>query len=376
MKTGTTSWPNVLLVGGSGFFGRLLLGELLRDTGCDVTIAGRDWARLAATRAALEAEHAERVILRECDLGDADGARQALRDVRIAVCAGPSSGPHPHLAQACFEAGVPYVDLSDDRAQVTRLRGLAVRVDPTAEGPAMAPGWSAVPALSAALVAIGADDLDSVESIDVAVAPGNAHPRSTETVSSLLRSAGRPFRVLRQGVWCTVDGWSDPAEFSFPEPIGRRAGRLVDVPDCEIFPHLFGARRVEFRVGSEVGALNGAVDALAWMRRHGVVRNWSRYAPLVRTGMRLFAAAGTSAGAIGVEIEGRYGRLPLRKRLSIVAQRDGERIPVLPAAYLVSKLARDPDAWHGLVPLNGWIDRDDLEHECARRGFQLFVEEE
>jgi hypothetical protein len=375
MKRGTKSWPNVLLVGGSGFFGNLLLSELLSDTECDVTIAGRDRHKLAATREALGSAASERVFLRACDLGSPDSVRQALRDVSIAVSAGPSNGNAPNLAQACLEAGVPYVDLSDDRGQVTRLRGMSVRVDPLEEGPAMAPGWSAVPALSAALVAIGAEDLDSVESIDVAIAPGNANPRSDATVESLLGSVGRPFRVARQGVWCTVDGWSDPVEFPFPEPVGRRAGRLVDVPDCAIFPQLFGARRVEFRVSSELAMLNGAVDALAWMQRHGLVRDWRKYAPLVRFCMRAFGSAGSSAGAVGVEIRGRYGRLPLRKRLSVVAAENGERIPVLPAAYLVRKLATDPDAWHGLVPLNGWIDRDGLEHECARRGFELVIEE-
>jgi hypothetical protein len=165
-------------------------------------------------------------------------------------------------------------------------------------------------------------------------------------------------------------------EFTFPDPVGRRHGWLVDVPDCALFPSLFGARRVEFRVGSEVGFLNGAVSALAWARRRGLVRDWRPFAPLLRLGMRAFGSAGSSAGAIGVEIEGRYGKRPLRKRVSIVADEGGERIAVLPAAHLVARLVREPDAWHGLVPLDGWIDRDTLELECTRRGFRLVIEEE
>ncbi len=376
MNNVVTNWPHVLLVGGSGFFGSMLLRELLRDTESELTIAGRDRSALAATRNALDADAFERVSMRECDLGDAESVRRALRDVRIAVSAGPSSGVPPYLAQACIEAGVAYVDLSDHREHVTRVRAMATRMDPFEEGPAIAPGWSCMPALSAALVAIGSDDLDSVVSIDVALAQGSAKARSSATLASLLDSVGRPFRVSRQGIWCTVDGGSDPAEFSFPEPVGRRSGWLVDVPDCEIFPQLFGARRVESRAGGGMSRLNGTVDAMAWLRRRGIVRSWGRCAPMLRLGLRALDPRGSSAGAIGVEIEGRYGQRPLRKRLSIVAEREAERIAVLPAANLVTRLARDPDAWHGLVPLNGWIDRDELEHECLRRGLRLVIEEE
>jgi hypothetical protein len=63
--------------------------------------------------------------------------------------------------------------------------------------------------------------------------------------------------------------------------------------------------------------------------------------------------------------------------VSIVASEGtGERLAVLPAAYVITRLAGYPGTWHGQVPIDSWIERPTLELECERRGLQLVVEEE
>src|SRR5204862_2838898 len=111
--------------------------------------------------------------------------------------------------------------------------------------------------------------------IDVQIAPGNRAPREAGTVASLLASVGRAFQVRANGGWRTVMGWSEPRRFTFPLPIGSRTGYLVDVPDHELFPALFGASRVEFRVGAELTFLNHSLSALAGLARRGIVRDWA-----------------------------------------------------------------------------------------------------
>src|SRR5206468_8473414 len=106
-----------------------------------------------------------------------------------------------------------------------------------------------------------------VDALCVEPGPRNRAPRNKGTVASLLASPGKSFRVWREGEWRHVQGWCEPRSFRFPLPVGPRRGYLVDVPDHELFPALFHARRVEFRVGSELAVFNHAASALAWLSR-------------------------------------------------------------------------------------------------------------
>jgi len=355
--------------------GRLLLRELLHVTGSEIWIAARRARRLESVLAKLDPRQRERVRARTLDLADAGAVHAAVASAGIvASAAGPSRELPTTLAEACLAAGVPYVDVSDDRRFVSRVRAVAAEADPEGTGPAVATGWCCTAALSALLTSIGASDLDEVDSIDVTFAPGDALSRTS--VGERLAAAGAPFRVVRQGLWCTVAGWSEPSEFPFPDPVGARRGWLVDGPYPELLPELTGARRVEVRDAGGPGALGAAVGALARARRRGMVRDPAAWIAPARAAQALALGRPRPAG-MGVEIEGRYGEHPLRKRVSIVSVgRRGERLSVLPAAYVLGRLAGFLASWRGIVPLGGWIDRSTLELECERRGLRLVVEEE
>ena len=375
MNETASSHPRILLVGGSGRIGRLLLAELLHATGSEIWIAARRAKRLESALAELEPRLRERVTARTLNLSDASAVRAAVAGAGIVACAaGPARGLPTTLAEACLEAGVPYVDLADDRSFVARVRALAAEADPEGTGPAVATGWSSASALSVLLTAIGAADLDQVDSIDVAFAPGGAASRTS--LGEMLESAGAPLRVLRQGLWCTVAGWSEPGEFHFPDPVGMRRGWLVDGPQREVLARIFGARRVEFRAAGGRAGLDRALGAVARARRRGLVKHPCAWLGPARLAQALTLGRHGPA-AIGVEIEGRYGEHPLRKRVSIVSTGGaGERLAVLPASYVIARLAGYPGTWRGPVPLERWIERSTLELECERRGLQLVVEEE
>ncbi|MGH9798205.1 MAG: hypothetical protein ACRD5D_08645, partial [Candidatus Polarisedimenticolia bacterium] len=275
------------------------------------------------------------------------------------------------LAALCLERGVHYLDLADDRGFVARVRALAAGA---ADGPAVCPGWSAVPALSGLLVRIASEGMERVDSIDVQIAPGNRAPRETGTVASLLASVGRSFAVRANGAWRQVAGWSEPKTFHFPPPIGPRTGYLVDVPDHELFPAIFGAGRVEFRVGAELSFLNRGLSALAWISRRGMVRDWTRWTLLFRASMATLGWLGHDWGAVGVEVLGRRAGRPVARRACVLAERRGHLIPVLPAAVMTAELLSGR-VRGGLVPVDRWLDRPRLEEECCRRGYRVVVED-
>jgi hypothetical protein len=306
---------------------------------------------------------------RSADLWNPVSLEGVLRGVSVAICAaGPYQTLPTTLVELCLRRGIHYIDLADDRAFVRKVRSLVAARHETLS--AVCTGWSTVAALSGLLARIGAAGCETIESIYIHMAPGNRVPRSVGTIASLLHSVGQPFNVLREGSWCTVRGWSEARDFLFPAPVGRRRGYLVDVPDHEFLPDIFGARTVEFRTASELRILNLAVSSLGWFVRKGLVRSWVSWSGIFQRAGALLGFVGHDWGGVGVEVAGPNGG----RRLSVVADSGGQRIAVMPACVMTALLLSG-STHRGLVSPADWLTRDGLIEECEKRGFRLIVEE-
>jgi hypothetical protein len=146
----------------------------------------------------------------------------------------------------------------------------------------------------------------------------------------------------------------------------------VDVPDHEIFPALFRAGRVEFRVGSELAVFNHAASALAWVSRRRAIQ-WDRWAGWLAPAMGVFGSLGHDWGAVGVEVSGSTAGLLVRRAACVVAEGSGQRIPVMPAAVMAGRLLAGAAAEGALVPVDRWLSPAELALECRKRGFDLTV---
>jgi saccharopine dehydrogenase-like NADP-dependent oxidoreductase len=309
-----------------------------------------------------------------CDLAQPASVEAVVPQVQIAVCAaGPYQGLPLTLLESCAKHGVPYVDLADDRGFFVKARDWVASLE-ASQLPAFCIGWSAVPALSGLLARMVVEGMDRVDALFVQIAPGNRSPRNKGTVASLLASLGKSFRVWREGEWRHVQGWSEPRTFRFPLPVGPRRGYLVDVPDHEIFPALFHARRVEFRVGSELAVFNHAASALAWLSRGRAIQ-WGPWAGWLAPAMGILGFLGHDWGAVGVEGSGSKGGLPVRRQACVVAGSSGQTIPVMPAAVMAGHLLSGGAPEGGLVPVDRWLSRAELASECSKRGFDLTVQD-
>src|SRR5262245_440251 len=205
----------VIVMGGRTYFGRLLIDDLLRNTNGELVIASRQ---------AFRSSRFETVV---ADLRDPDSLERALTGVKIAICAaGPYQNFPTTLAELCLNRSVHYIDLADDRAFVKKIRSLASdhKTDTS-----VCTGWSTVSALSGLLAAHASDRLTGIDSIHIQLAHGNRGARHTGTIASLMHSLGQPFIICRDGKSQHVVGWSEPREFVFPSPVGKRRGYLVDV---------------------------------------------------------------------------------------------------------------------------------------------------
>ncbi len=360
----------ILVVGASGYFGSLLVEDLLRHTDANVWVGTRRRGGTEELLRRFGPELSQRLIPCVCDLARPTSVEAVLPEVHVAVCA---AGPYQRLPltllESCVKHGVPYIDLADDRGFFVKARDWIARRDGT-RLPALCIGWSAVPALSGVLARIVVDGMDRVDTLFIQIAPGNRFPRNKGTVASLLASLGKPCRLWREGEWRDVPGWSEPRAFQFPLPVGPRRGYLVNVPDHEIFPALFHARRVEFRVGAELAIFNYGASGLAWLSRR-LALQWDPLAGWLAPAMGIFGFLGHDWGAVGVEVSGSKAGLPVRRQACVVAGNSGQRIPVMPAAVMAARLLSGGATEGGRVPVDRWLSRTELASECGKRGLDL-----
>ncbi len=362
----------ILVVGASGYFGSLLVEDLLRRTDADVWVGARRHAGIEKLLHRFGPVLSQRLTSCICDLAQPASVETVLPQVDVAVCA---AGPYQRLPltllESCVNHGVPYIDLADDRSFFVKARDWVARRD-GARLPALCIGWSAVSALSGLLARMVVEGMDRVDALFIQIAPGNRSPRNKGTIGSLLASLGKSFRLWRDGEWRETPGWSEPQTFHFPPPVGARRGYLVDVPDHEIFPALFHARRVEFRVGAELTVFNHGASGLAWLSRKLAI-HWDPWAGWLALAMGVLGFLGHDWGAVGVEVSGCQAGLPIRRQACVVAGNKGQTIPVMPAAVMAARLLSGGAVETGLVPVDRWLSRADLASECGKRGFDLSV---
>jgi hypothetical protein len=110
-----SSTPRVVVYGGNGFFGRIIVDDLLRRTPARIEIASRTAHRIEFPG------FEDRVRFVESDLRDPVSVRRTIaRADLLIVAAGPFQGMPLTALEACMAEQVPYVDVADDRDFVRR----------------------------------------------------------------------------------------------------------------------------------------------------------------------------------------------------------------------------------------------------------------
>lgn len=282
----------VLLLGGTGVFGSRLARLLVRD-GHHVTIAAR---RLTTAQTLAQELGCNALQM------DRTGDLSALVGHEVLVDAGGpfrSYGDDPYrLARAALDAGLHYLDLSDNAAFCAGI--VALDAQARATGLCAISGLSSVPALSSAAVRALTGEAQPLL-IDSAILPGNRSPRGLSVMASILSQAGRPMRVWRGGAWDRVTGWSHPRVYALPGG-QRRQGWMIEVPDLVLFPAHFGAQSVVFRAGLELGVMRYGLWAFAQLRRWVPVPITPLVVRAFKLGADLLAPFGSGRGGMSVRV--------------------------------------------------------------------------
>lgn len=342
----------VLVLGGYGFFGSRIVTLLARETGLEILIAGRDREQAAALAARLTPSAAVLTPL-PLDIHRPDFTDYlcALAPHLVIHTCGPFQGQDYRIAEACLRAGCHYVDLADGRAFVTGITSLDARA--RERGVLIVSGASSVPGLSGAVVAALAPVFARMDSIHIAISPGNKTDRGLATVRGILSYAGEAIPLRLNGQQRTVTGWGGINRHHFDAPVGRRWLSDCEVPDLSLLPERYpDLHTVRFRAGLELGVLHAGMVLMACLRRWRLLPNLAALAVPLKRISEWFLSFGTDAGAMSVHVRGlNAAGQPMAQRWQLLAENgDGPYVPTLCSVAMVRRLLRDGTLPSGALP--------------------------
>jgi len=363
-----------VVLGGYGNFGARICRALANCPDIELVVAGRDISQASRYTQAL-GQHVSAV---QMDIHKPDLTR-ALTQVGAELVihtAGPFQQGYA-VPMAVAAAGAHYIDLADGRRFVCDFPQ-ALDAAFRQHGRIAIAGASTVPALSSAVVDHLSHGWQSLESIDVCIAPAQTAPRGIATMAAVLNYCGAPIQVWRNSQWQTCYGWANPAQVKFAR-LRPRSGALCDIPDLELFPaHYPGVRDVMFRAALEIGLAQHGLATLATCRRIGLIGRPERLAKLLNATAAYLDFLGSSLGGMVVRIQGidAQGKRALRA-WHIAADNDhGPEIPCMPAILLARRMARKEMPALGAHTSMGWLTLTDFAPEFAKWGMVTDVLDE
>jgi hypothetical protein len=359
--------PRVLVSGGTGSFGARLVKALAATTDVGVIIGARNLGRAQALASALCARYPERTIEAE----RIDNSTVVADDLQrlgvwcVVDAAGPFQASSVRLVRAAITARCHYIDLADARDFVTSID--AFNDAACAAKVLVASGASSTPALSIAALnelVLGWRRIDHVE---VAISPGNHQPRGLSVVKSILASAGQPVRIFRNGEWSTARGMSMLTRRRM-RGLGPRWLFLIETPDLDLIPMRFAIQQdAIFLAGLELGILHLGVWALSKLVVIGILPSLAPLAAPLRTIAEWFRPFGSTRGGMTVEADGvdAVGQ-SVAAGWSLIAEKDGPNVPMLPALALIRGLAAGRITQRGAMPCVGLLSLADITREFDR----------
>lgn len=204
-----------ILVIGAGKIGSVV-AELLVDTpqdgGYRVTVADRSAALLAQIDA--DPRRSDRLSTLALDIGDPAGLRAALQGRYAVLNAAPYHLTLP-VARAALDAGVHYLDLTEDVASTRAIRALA----PQARS-ALIPQCGLAPGFISIVAADLARRFDSLDSVRMRVGALPAYPSNalnynlTWSTEGVINEYCEPCEAIVDGHLCSVPALEEREEFS------------------------------------------------------------------------------------------------------------------------------------------------------------------
>lgn len=358
--------PKILIIGGSGMFGRRLAQHLAMTTerNMRLIITSRTLAKAQEIASSIKAVFAIEGIAFDHTKNMASIFTDVKPDITI-DCSGPFQSANYQLAHAALECGSHFIDLADARGYIEgfedNVGNLATKNNLTA-----ITGASTTPALSANIVQELTDNWQQIDKIELAITPGGKSEVGLSVMKALLSYAGRKIPAWTDGKIDSIYALINSKIIDVPK-LGKR--RIMPVETIDAI--YLGARHnvtsdVTFYTGLESPLEQWGTIYLSYLIKWGVIKNPLPLAPwLMRA--RAFIRPFTSdrGGMIiltsGLDSNGNK----ITARWSLLATHgDGPFIPILPMAAAIKKLLAG-QIKTGAMIADEALTREDIEAEMA-----------
>ncbi len=357
--------PLVVVYGGDGFFGRLVVQDLLKYSTAKIVVASRH------PKAITFHPFETRVHRVESDANDYASVLSTIEGANVLVsCVGPFQGQSLNLLRACIEKHVHYVDVADDRDFVMRCHQLAAQTKEA--GITAFVGCSVVPGMSSLLTKYCLDEVPAVERTRTFISPGTKHPRGRGSFFCLLSTVGNEFLIPTGAGPKRIRGWTGRESVSFPPPMGNRwVYFVVDIADYFLQPIYFGIKTVEFKIGAELDILNRTLSGLRGLKKFLGFKNAGWLMPLSRVLVYATSLFGTSRGGVMVVVSGKNHQTSREMCLSVFAEECGEVIPAILPSVATKMILEGDVASRGIVSLPDWLPRESFIEELRKRRVRI-----
>lgn len=369
----------ILILGGYGNFGKRISESLAKQPNICLLIAGRNIEKANQLCDKLSAENcATQIKPVALDIFSKDFSQQLkiLNPFLVIHTSGPFQGQDYRVPQACIDAGAHYIDLADDRRFVCDIAKLHEQAQ--AKNLFIVSGASSVPGLSSTVIDYYTKEFSRIDSIDIAIAPGNRAERGEATVKAILSYTGHAIKIFENGAWANKYGWMSPRKIDFGNTVGKRLLANVDVPDLELFPARYApVKTVNFQAGLELSFLHWTMVGMAWLAKKGIVKNWSPLVkPIVATS-NWFITLGSDVGGMMIKLNGLDANgTPKEILWRLTAERGvGPYIPTLSAIILAQQLIADKPFTAGATACLGLYSLADFDAHAKTWGIyhQTFI---
>ncbi len=367
-----TVLKRIVVIGGTGHFGGRICRRIAGEANTELVVTSRSEVKARAIvdrllgvdpNLAIAAARIDQIS------PDFENDLQALRPDIVIHTAGPYQGQDYRVAKACANTGSHYVDLADGREFV---QGFDILDQEAKQNDVLlVSGASTLPGLSSVVVDSLRDAFESIQKIEISIAPAHQTPRGASTIAAVLSYCGVPFEVLVDGRQVTKHGWQDMKKHRYPE-FGLRLSGACDVPDLCLLPnYVVGVDTVTFHAALEAKWEQIALWSMGWVTRAGIVKKWDNFVPIFQWLSNRLVTLGSDVGGMHIKLTGKASdQLPKSITWNLTArQNHGPEIPCSPALILARKLAADEISTRGAFPCLGMFSLSDFEIEVS--GFDI-----
>ena len=222
-----------VVLGGAGDMGSEVVADLARflpQSSVVIVDLRKDVAEKKAKAIGLP-----NVGIEQCDVNNRGDVLKILKGVNVVVnCVGPFYKYEKVILPLAIESGVGYVDICDDHDATERALSYSDMARSNNVTALIGMGWT--PGITNVLARLGADKLDTVESINIFWVGSIADSEGlavTKHVFHVIQGTA-PSYEGRQ--WVDVSALSGNEDVVFPEPIGTQNAYYVGHPEPVTIP--------------------------------------------------------------------------------------------------------------------------------------------